>query len=100
MTGDPTMRRRRFTAKEDAAIRRLYPKGAAQAVRAAVLVCPAPPSGIPLLSWEVMRRQPRYLPDILRSRPLLPSFEDNAPVALNKIPEGERAAVEALARTL
>jgi pimeloyl-ACP methyl ester carboxylesterase len=65
-----------------------------QAVRAAMLVCPAPPRGIPLLSWEVMRRQPRYLPTILAGRPLLPSFDDNAPVALNKIPEGERAAVQ------
>ena len=65
-----------------------------QVVRAAVLVCPAPPRGIPLLSWEVIRRQPRYLPAIARGRPLLPSLEDNAPVALNKIPPEERAKVQ------
>lgn len=65
-----------------------------QAVRAAVLVCPAPPRGIPLISWELARRQPRYLPTILTGQPLLPRFEDLAAIALNKIPAAEQAKLQ------
>ncbi|HSJ63305.1 MAG TPA: alpha/beta fold hydrolase [Gemmatimonadaceae bacterium] len=63
-------------------------------VRAAMLVCPAPPRGIPLISWKVIRRQPKYLPAILAGRPLLPNFADNEAVALNRIPAAERARVQ------
>lgn len=65
-----------------------------QAVRAAVLVCPAPPRGIPLLSWELIRRQPRYLPAILGSQAFLPRLRDLSAVALNKVPPEERAKME------
>ena len=65
-----------------------------QVVRAAALVCSAPPRGIPLISWDLVRRQPRYLPTIFSSRPLLPRFEDNAEVALNRIPAERRAGVQ------
>jgi pimeloyl-ACP methyl ester carboxylesterase len=65
-----------------------------QVVRAAILVCPAPPRGIPLVSWEVARRMPRYLPAILTGRALLPSLDDNSVVALNKLPPDERARVQ------
>lgn len=67
---------------------------AEQLVRAAILVCPAPPRGIPLLNWQLMRRQPRYVPTILTGRPLLPRFEDNAAIALNKVAADERAQVQ------
>ena len=65
-----------------------------QAVRAAVLVCPAPPRGIPLLSWELIRRQPRYLPAVLGSHAFLPRFRDLTAIALNKLPPQERAKLE------
>ena len=65
-----------------------------QVVRAAALVCSAPPRGIPLMSWDLVRRQPRYLPTILSGRPLLPRFEDNAEVALNRVPADRREAVQ------
>ena len=65
-----------------------------QLVRAAVLVCPAPPRGIPLLSWELVRRQPRYLPAMLSGQPLLPRFKDLTAVALNKVPPDERARMQ------
>ena len=63
-------------------------------VRAAVLVCPAPPRGIPLLSWKLVRRQPRYLPAIISGRPLLPRFKDLTSIALNKIPADERSRLQ------
>lgn len=63
-------------------------------VRAAVLVCPAPPRGIPLLSWELVRRQPRYLPAIIGGQPLLPRFKDLTAIALNKVPAEERARLQ------
>jgi hypothetical protein len=64
------------------------------AVRAAVLVCPAPPRGISLLSWELLRRQPRYLPAILSGKPLLPRPKDLTAIALNKMSPEERSTIQ------
>ncbi len=43
--------------------------------RGAVLVTPAPPRGIAVLTPRVASKQLKYLPDILRSRPVTPKRE-------------------------
>jgi pimeloyl-ACP methyl ester carboxylesterase len=64
-------------------------------VRAAVLVCPAPPRGIPLLGTHLLRRLIRYLPAIAGSRPILGDLRDHAALTLNCVPEDEHAALYA-----
>jgi pimeloyl-ACP methyl ester carboxylesterase len=46
------------------------------AVRAAVLVSPAPPKGISVLSPRIAIKQLKYLPAIFRSRLVTPDRED------------------------
>ena len=53
---------------------------------AAVLMSPAPPSGISVFTFELLRRQWRYLPAILRSRPVVARERDFTPLVLNRIP--------------
>ena len=67
----------------------------AGAVQAAVLVCPAPPRGIPLLGGHLLRRMIPYLPAILGSRPILGDLRDHAALTLNCVPEDEHAAIYA-----
>jgi pimeloyl-ACP methyl ester carboxylesterase len=55
-------------------------------VRAAVLVSPAPPRGITVLSPRLAIKQLKYLPAILGSRPVVPSREDLREIVLNRIP--------------
>ena len=62
-------------------------------VRAAVLVSPAPPRGISVLSPAILMRMARYLPALLGSRPFLPIAEHLDDMVLNRVPEAERAAV-------
>ena len=62
-------------------------------VRAAVLVSPAPPRGIVLLSAPLLLRMARYLPDLLGSRAFLPRAEDLDALVLNAVPEHERLAL-------
>lgn len=57
---------------------------------AAVLVSPAPPRGIPIFSWELVRRLVPYLPAIFGSRPIVPSFDDLRPLVLNCVPAAEQ----------
>jgi pimeloyl-ACP methyl ester carboxylesterase len=67
----------------------------AGAVRAAVLVCPAPPRGIPPLGGHLLRRMIPYLPAIIGSRPILGSLADHAALTLNCVPEEEHPALYA-----
>jgi pimeloyl-ACP methyl ester carboxylesterase len=63
------------------------------AVQAAVLVSPAPPRGIPLISVRLVVRQARYLPALLRSREIRLRRADADAIIMNRIPPGERPAV-------
>ena len=56
------------------------------AVRAAVLVSPAPPKGISVLSPRVAIKQLKYLPSIFRSRLVTPDREDLREIVLNRVP--------------
>jgi pimeloyl-ACP methyl ester carboxylesterase len=57
--------------------------------RALVLLSPAPPRGISLLTGSLLRRQFRYLPAILRSRRVVPRLADMRALVLNHIPDAE-----------
>ena len=61
--------------------------------RALVLLSPAPPRGISVITARLLRRQLRYLPAILRSRTVVPRFGDARDLVLNCVPEGERRAL-------
>lgn len=55
-------------------------------VSAAVLITPAPPRGISVLSLRVAVRQLRYMPAILRSRAVRPGREDLRELVMNRVP--------------
>jgi non-heme chloroperoxidase len=57
---------------------------------AAVLLCPAPPRGIPLVGMRLFARLARYLPDLLASREVFPSRADADAVILNCVPPVQR----------
>lgn len=63
------------------------------AAKAVVLVSPAPPRGIPLLSLRLMARQAKYLPALLRSRAISVDRPDADAIILNRVPPTERAAI-------
>jgi pimeloyl-ACP methyl ester carboxylesterase len=54
--------------------------------RAAVLITPAPPRGIMVLTPRVAIKQLKYLPSILRSRVVAPRREDLREIVLNRVP--------------
>lgn len=58
--------------------------------RAIVLLSPAPPRGISVLSTALMVRQWRYLGALLRSRTIVPRFGDVRALVLNRIPERDQ----------
>lgn len=64
---------------------------------AIVLLCSAPPRGIPVIGWELLRRmvKPRYLLPLLLSRPLRIEREDSDALILNRVEPGDRAAIHA-----
>jgi pimeloyl-ACP methyl ester carboxylesterase len=62
-------------------------------VRAAVLVSPAPPKGITVLSPRLAIKQLKYLPAILRSRPVTPNREDLREIVLNHVPPAMQDAI-------
>ena len=62
-------------------------------IRAAVLVSPAPPRGISVLSPEILARMVKYLPALLLSRPYQPTAADAEALVLNRVPEGEREGI-------
>lgn len=64
-------------------------------VRAAVLISPAPPRGIPIFSARLLLRMGRYLPALLRSKPFIPIDDDFDTLVLNRLPVSDRAAVRA-----
>lgn len=62
-------------------------------VRAAVLLCSAPPRGISIASAPLLIRQVKHASAILRSRPLLPDRSDADALILNHVPPSERDAL-------
>jgi pimeloyl-ACP methyl ester carboxylesterase len=62
-------------------------------VRAAVLVSPAPPRGIPVFSPALLARMGRHLPALLLSRPFVPTDDDLDALVLNRVPPEERNAL-------
>jgi pimeloyl-ACP methyl ester carboxylesterase len=58
--------------------------------RALVLLSSAPPRGISVMSGLLFRRQLRYLPALLRSRPVVPRWKDMRELVLNHLPETEQ----------
>jgi non-heme chloroperoxidase len=62
-------------------------------IRAVVLVAPAPPRGINVLSPAILARMIRYLPALLMSRAFLPTNAHIDALVLNRVPEAERSAI-------
>jgi pimeloyl-ACP methyl ester carboxylesterase len=62
-------------------------------VSAAVLVSPAPPRGIPLVSLRLVVRQAKYLPALLRSREICVGRADADAIIMNAVPPDERPAL-------
>ena len=60
------------------------------AVRAAVLITPAPPRGITVLSLPLVVKQLKYLPSIAASRLVKPGREDMRELVMNRVPPGEQ----------
>lgn len=62
---------------------------------ALVLLCSAPPRGIPVIGWTLISRmlRPRYLVPLLRSRPLAPTRADADAMILNGVDPAERAGI-------
>jgi pimeloyl-ACP methyl ester carboxylesterase len=63
------------------------------AATAAVLASPAPPRGIPLLSLELVIREAKYLPAMLRSREIRVRRADADAMILNRVPPCGRAEI-------
>lgn len=63
------------------------------AVRAAVLVAPAPPRGIMVLTARVALAQTKYLPWILASLVVKPQREDLREIVLNRVPVADQNAM-------
>jgi pimeloyl-ACP methyl ester carboxylesterase len=61
--------------------------------RGIVLLAPAPPRGIPVISLRLAMAQMRYMPAILRSRPVWPRRDDLRELVVNRVPEPEREVV-------
>ena len=62
-------------------------------IRAAVLVSPAPPRGISVLSPAILARMVKHLPALLLSRAYQPTDADVDALVLNRVPAGDRAAI-------
>ncbi|MDQ6831593.1 MAG: alpha/beta hydrolase [Gemmatimonadota bacterium] len=61
--------------------------------KAAVLLCSAPPRGIHVLGWQLMRKQMPYLGDILRSRTMTPDTGVLMELMGSRFTDGERASI-------
>src|SRR5215208_6846688 len=55
-----------------------------------VLLSPAPPRGIPVLSVKLAIHQAKYMSAILTSRVVVPGRSDLRALVLNRLPESER----------
>lgn len=64
-----------------------------QCTRGIVLLAPAPPRGIPVISPRLALAQLRYMPAIIGSRPVKPGRSDLRTLVVNRVPEREREAV-------
>lgn len=62
-------------------------------IAAAVLITPAPPRGISVLSFRVAVRQLKYLPSLLRSRVVHPGRDDLRALVMNCVPEDRKDAL-------
>jgi pimeloyl-ACP methyl ester carboxylesterase len=60
------------------------------AAKGIVLLSPAPPRGIPVLSLRLAIHQAKYMPAILTSRVVVPGRTDLRALVLNRVPESER----------
>jgi pimeloyl-ACP methyl ester carboxylesterase len=60
--------------------------------RALVLLSPAPPRGISIVTARLLRRQLVYLPAMFRSKTVTPRWSDARELVLNCVPESERRA--------
>lgn len=58
--------------------------------RGIVLLSPAPPRGIPVLSLKLAIHQAKYMPAIMTSRVVVPGRSDIRALVLNRVPETER----------
>lgn len=65
----------------------------AGAVRAAVLLCAAPPRGILVTSAPLIGRQLKHMPNMLRSRPLVASRADSDWLMFNRTPRDQADAI-------
>ena len=65
----------------------------AGAARAAVLLCSAPPRGIPVISRALAVRQLKHVPAMLASRPIAGARADHDALTFNRVPEEERGAL-------
>lgn len=61
--------------------------------RAAVLVCPAPPRGITVLTPRLLLKQAKYMPAIVRRKPIVPNREDLRELTMNHVPPEEQEAL-------
>lgn len=61
--------------------------------RGIVLLAPAPPRGIPVMSIRLAVAQFRYMPAILLSRRVIPGRADLRALVVNRVPESEREVV-------
>lgn len=57
------------------------------------LLATAPPRGIPVLSLDLAMAQIRYMPSIVRSRPVKPGRDDLRELVVNRVPPREREVV-------
>lgn len=65
--------------------------------RGTILLAPAPPRGIPVVSMRALPRELRYMPAIMRSRLVVARWSDFRPLVLNGVPlEAQRAMFERL----
>lgn len=61
--------------------------------RGIVLLAPAPPRGIPVMSLKLALAQFRYMPAILLSRQVIPGRADLRALVVNRLPEAEQEVV-------
>lgn len=64
----------------------------AGACRALVLIASAPPRWIPIMSWTLLLRQLKHMPDLLLRRPIVPDRGDADVLMFNRTPLADRDA--------
>lgn len=64
----------------------------AGACRALILIAAAPPRWIPVVSWNLLRRQLKYMPQLVLRRAVLPERADADALMFNRTPIADRDA--------